>query len=123
MWTERFEYKEAAPHLLLYAYLQKVVNGGARVNRESALNSGRVDIRVDYGKNTYVIEVKVSCPRTASRVRKEGMEQIARYMDGCGAREGWLVIFDRDPDRTWDGKISWATESLPDGRTAHIVGC
>lgn len=30
-WVERFDYKEAAPQLLLQAYLQRIVNGGDRV--------------------------------------------------------------------------------------------
>ena len=34
IWQERFEYKEAAPHLILQAFLQRVVNGGGRIIRE-----------------------------------------------------------------------------------------
>jgi hypothetical protein len=41
----------------------------------------------------------------------------------CGASEGWLVVFDRDPGKPWGAKIAWATEKLPDGRMAHIAGC
>ena len=36
IWTERFEYKEAAPHLILQAFLQRVINGGAHILREFA---------------------------------------------------------------------------------------
>jgi hypothetical protein len=43
-------------------------------------------------------------------------------MDACGAREGWLVIFDRRPDIPWDQRIGWKTVAQ-DGRTLHIVGC
>jgi hypothetical protein len=44
-------------------------------------------------------------------------------MDRCGAKEGWLVIFDRDPQKPWEEKIAWTTESLPDGKVVHVVGC
>jgi hypothetical protein len=42
-------------------------------------------------------------------------------MDACGAKEGWLVIFDRRPARPWDERITWRTVQC-DTRTIHIVG-
>ena len=57
------------------------------------------------------------------KARAEGLEQTARYMARCGAAEGWLVIFDRKPGKSWDEKITWATEAIPDGKTIHVVGC
>jgi hypothetical protein len=42
-------------------------------------------------------------------------------MDTCGAKEGWLVIFDRRPERSWDERITWRT-TQDDDRTIHIVG-
>ena len=41
-WMQRFDYREAGPQLILQAYLQRVVNGGGRIEREYGL--GRVDI-------------------------------------------------------------------------------
>jgi hypothetical protein len=119
MWTDRYEYKEAAPHLILQAFLQRVLNGGAEIIREFALGRGRVDICVRYAGKAYPLELKLA----SSRARAEGLEQLDRYMTACGASEGWLVIFDRDQGKTWDAKLTWATEKLPDGRTAHIAGC
>ena len=44
-WVQRFaRYHEAGPQLLLQAYLQRVVNGGGRIEREYALGRGRVDL-------------------------------------------------------------------------------
>ena len=45
-WRNRFAYAEAWPQLLLLAYLQRVVNGGGRIDREYALGSGRVDLLI-----------------------------------------------------------------------------
>jgi len=45
-WRNRFAYEEAWPQLLLQAYLQRVVNGGGRIEREYALGSGRVDLLI-----------------------------------------------------------------------------
>ena len=33
-WLGRFDYREAGPQLLLQAFLQRVVNGGGRIERE-----------------------------------------------------------------------------------------
>jgi hypothetical protein len=123
IWVERFEYKEAAPQLLLYAFLQRVVNGGAHTDYEYALGRGRVDICVRYGQRKYPIELKVSDAGTAKRAKTDGLAQMARYMDESGAKEGWLVIFDRDPGKSWDEKITWTAESLPDGGMVQVVGC
>ncbi|MDR1935800.1 MAG: ATP-binding protein, partial [Candidatus Accumulibacter sp.] len=116
-WIERYDYKEAAPHLILQAFLQRVVNGGAQIEREFALGRGRVDICVKYGKKAYPIEVKL-----AGRPKAESLEQILDYMAACGAKEGWVISFDRHPGRSWDEKISWSTEAQPDGRIVHWVG-
>ncbi len=45
-WIERFQYKEAGPQLLLQAFLQRVVNGGGRIEREYALGSRRTDLLI-----------------------------------------------------------------------------
>jgi hypothetical protein len=39
-WVERFDYKEAGPQLLMQAFLQRIVNGGGRVEREYGLGRG-----------------------------------------------------------------------------------
>ena len=38
IWMEKYEYKEAAPHLILQAFLQRVINGGGEILREYAPN-------------------------------------------------------------------------------------
>ncbi len=35
IWVERYQYKEAAPHLILQAFLQRIVNSGGRISRET----------------------------------------------------------------------------------------
>ena len=42
-WLQRFEqYHEAGPQLLLQAHLQRIVNGGGRIEREYALGRGMI---------------------------------------------------------------------------------
>lgn len=45
-WVERFDYKEAGPQLLLQAFLQRIVNGGGRIEREYGLGKMRTDLLV-----------------------------------------------------------------------------
>ena len=119
-WTERFDrYREAGPQLLLQAYLQKVVNGGGRIEREYALGRGRVDLLIvwPHGGRTrrFVVECKVRRDGLERTIR-EGLGQTRAYMDRSGAESGHLIIFDRSESRTWEEKIfrrGPAADSVP----------
>ncbi len=119
VWTERFEYKEAAPHLILMAFLQRVVNGGGRVLREYALGLRRMDLLVEYAGCRYPLEIKLHKGR---KTLPEGLKQLAAYLDKVGEKEGWLVIFDRRPGVGWKKKLYRRAKILPGGRKAHIIG-
>ena len=112
-WVERFAYKEAGPQLLLQAYLQRVVNGGGRIEREYGLGRGRTDLLIVWpqGSRTrkFVIECKVR-RKSLARTITDGVAQTAAYMDRCGAEAGHLVIFDRG-DGAWADKLFQRRES------------
>jgi hypothetical protein len=92
IWLEKFSYKESGPHLLLMAFLQRIINGGGTISREYALGRGRVDLLVKWKKQSIVLELKV---KRSKSTLQEGLEQAVRYMDVAGATEGHLLIFDR----------------------------
>jgi hypothetical protein len=119
IWVEKYEYKEAAPHLILQAFLQRVINGGGEIIREYASGRRRFDLCVIYAGKKYPIELKLLYGK---KTEQDGLEQLGSYMDKVGAREGWLVIFDRESGKSWDEKIYWKTQKLPQGKI-HIVGC
>jgi hypothetical protein len=118
IWIERYEYKEAAPHLVLMAFLQRVVNGGGQIFRDMAAGSGRLDICLVYEDRKYPIELKI---RYGEKYLEKGLEQIARYMDLYGCSEGWLAIFDRRVDVRWDDKI-YLEKKTVNGKTVTVVG-
>jgi hypothetical protein len=118
IWVERYDYKEAAPHLVLMAFLQRVVNGGGQILREMAAGTGRIDLCLIYGEGKYPIELKI---RHGEKSMEKGLEQTARYMEAYGCSEGWLAIFDRSPDVGWDDKIYMKKEAV-DGKTVTVVG-
>ena len=107
-WLRRFEdYREAAPQLILQAYLQRVVNSGGRIEREYGLGRGRTDLLVLWPRQAgqpydmwqrFVIECKVlreSARKSLAGTIERGVEQTLGYMSACNAREGHLVVFDR----------------------------
>ena len=83
-----------APHLVLMAFLHRVVNGGGTLEREYAIGRGRMDLCLRYGAVTLGIELKVWRDGEPDPLN-EGLEQLDGYLVGLGLDTGWLVIFDR----------------------------
>ena len=117
-WQQRIRYHEAGPQLVVQAFLQRVVNRGARLSREFATGSRRVDLCVHYKDKKYPVELKI---RRGEKTRTEGIEQISDYMDTLGCIEGWLVIFDQREEITWEQKITWEDEKAGE-KLVHLVG-
>ena len=100
-------YREAAPQLILQSYLQRVVNGGGRIEREYGLGRGRTDLLVLWPREAgqpsdlwerFVVECKVlrdSDRKSLAWTVEKGVKQTLGYMKQCGAEEGHLVIMDR----------------------------
>ena len=87
-------YPEIAPHLVLMAFLHRVINGGGTLEREYAIGRDRMDLCLRYGQVTLGIELKVWRPKKADPLSK-GLEQLDGYLARLGQDSGWLVIFDR----------------------------
>jgi hypothetical protein len=118
IWKKKFDYEEAAPQLVLMAFLQRVVNGGGQIIREMGVGNGRIDLCLEYEGRKYPIELKIW---RGKKTLQEGLEQTAGYMDTYGCSEGWLAIFDRDLEAKWDDKIYMRKEDV-EGKTITIVG-
>ena len=112
IWEEKADYTEAFPHLLLMAFLQRVINGGGAIDREYAAGRGRTDLTVNYKGESCIIEIKlVRRYDTRESVKEEGLEQIRVYRDKINpAAPAYLIIFDRRSEtklKTWEERISW----------------
>jgi hypothetical protein len=107
-WIQRFEYREAGPQLLLQAFLQRIVNGGGRVEREYGLGRMRTDLLVVWphaaGDQRVVVEAKV-VRRSRESCIADGLAQTREYMDRCATADGHLVLFDARPGQTWDDRV------------------
>jgi hypothetical protein len=113
-------YMEIAPHLVLMAFLHRVVNGGS-IEREYAIGRGRMDLIVRYAGETLAVEIKVWRPRRGDPA-PQGLLQLDGYLAGLGLSSGWLVIFDRRPDAPPLAERLGATvERTPGGRDVTLI--
>ena len=127
-WLGRFDYAEAGAQLLLQAFLQRVANGGGRIEREYGLGRGRTDLLLVWPRrdrspgsaDKFVIECKV-LHKSLERTVHEGLEQTAGYMDRCGSEAGHLVVFDRSEGKRWEDKV-FRREERMDGRAITVWG-
>jgi len=87
-------YHEIAPHLVMMAFLHRVVNGGGTLEREYAIGTKRMDLCLRYGEVTLGIELKVWRTGRPDPLAV-GLEQLDNYLAGLGQTTGWLVIFDQ----------------------------
>lgn len=110
-WVERFQYKEAGAQLLLQAFLQRIVTGGGRIEREYSLGRRRTDLLIIWPLSARpghfqkaVIECKL-LHQGLERTVESGLAQTRAYMDQCAADEGHLVIFDRTQGKAWGERV------------------
>ena len=91
-------YHEIAPHLVLMAFLHRVVNGGGTLDREYAVGSGSMDLclRYGHGDDEVVLGIELRVWRDGEKnPLAEGLERTDGYLSGLGLPGGWLVVFDR----------------------------
>ena len=142
-WLGRFDYREAGPQLILQAYLQRIVNGGGRIEREYGLGRGATDLLVLWPHqeglpsdlwHRFVVECKVlrdGDHRGLDGTIKQGLEQTLGYMDKCGSGDGHLVVFDRTGEeqgalskkegKRWEDR-TFRREEGRDGRRVVVWG-
>jgi AAA+ ATPase superfamily predicted ATPase len=114
--TKRRTYTEAAHHLLLIAWLQRIVNSGGYINHEYAAGLGRLDLCIDFAEEQFAFELKLSHKEALS----EGKTQLAGYLHRLSLDQGWLVIFSRKDVSDWDavGRREWVEE---EGKRIEVV--
>ena len=130
VWLERFQYKEAGPHLLLQAFLQRIINGGGRLNREYGIGRGRTDLFIEWPLDAeqgyhgslqrIILELKV-VHGSREKTIELGLAQITKYAVRCRADECHLVLFDRSVGVVPEAKLFEETRE-DEGRTIMVWG-
>ena len=114
-----FDYREAYPHIVLQAFLQRVVNGGGQIIREMALGKGALDLGVLFRDGKYAVEIKLKY--NYDKNPEKTSAQVLRYVDHLGQDEGWLVVFDPKLG-DWDAKLRHE-DVVREGKTEHVFFC
>jgi uncharacterized protein YjlB len=116
-WIGRFEYKESAHHLLMMAFLQRIVNSGGEITREMAVGNGRIDLLVKYGAQRAAVELKI---KRGNQSLEKARKQLSNYLDRLGLMEGYLVVFDPG-NGEWEEKLYYR-ETEYDNKKIIMVG-
>jgi hypothetical protein len=127
IWEQKADYTEAFPHLLLTAFLQRILNSGGRMDREVAAGRGRMDLFIEYQGDKFIIEIKLIHSWDSPEViLEEGLHQITMYRDKIDINTPtYLMIFDRRDTAKgipWDKRIYWQEEIVSGGKVT-VVGC
>jgi hypothetical protein len=117
--AEGFGYREAGPHLVLMAFLQRVVNGGGRIEREYGLGRRALDLMIEWRGARHAIEVKL---RRDTETEDDALDQVAAYLDLAGLTRGYLVMFDLRRELTWHDKLT-VRDAVHAGKQIRIIGC
>jgi hypothetical protein len=114
-------YHEIAPHLVLMAFLHRVVNGDGTLEREYAIGSGRMDLCLCYGDVTLGLELKVWRDGRPDPLA-QGLRQLDGYLAGLGLDTGWLVIFDRRSRQPpIEERTTTEQANSPAGRVVQVI--
>lgn len=116
-WLDRFTYKECGHHLMLMAFLQRIVNSGGEIIREMAVGNGRIDLLVKYRAQRFALELKIN--RGKEYIEKAKI-QLDKYLDRLRLQEGFLVIFDPS-EKEWKKKL-YFNDIQFNGKKITMVG-
>ncbi len=89
------------------------------IHREFAVGSGRADLMIEWKKSRFILELKIyNNPRTII----QGIEQLSKYLSRLNEQEGYLIIFDRRKEKTWEEKIVEREEMGTEGKNIFLFG-
>ena len=114
-------YHKAASTLVLMAYLQRVVNGCGRIEREYAAGSGRMDLLVVHLDVRMAIEVKIWRENRVNP-EKDGLVQIECYLNRLDLLDGFLISFDeRAEPLRWEERLQSSQAATASDRLITVM--
>ena len=113
-WEERHRYKEAGPQLLPQTFLQNVVKGGGRSEREDGLSPGRTEPLILWSQGSrlqrFVVECRVLRRSLASTIDTRVRGRRRATWTAAGPKPD---ISSSSTARTGGGKTSSSAGPLP----------
>ena len=105
---------ERSGRLVFLAFIKPIINGSGYDFKEPQISDERrLDVIITYLQNRYLAELKIWRGEVA---HKEGLLQLADYLDRLAIDEGYLIIFDHSKRKLW--KKGWITEG---GKRIFVV--
>jgi hypothetical protein len=103
--NSNIEFIEKHGRLLFLSYLKPLINGEGFYHIESQLTDyRRMDIVVDYGREQFIIEMKIW---RGEQKEKEAYEQLCGYLNAKHVDTGYLLIFDFREEENKGRKAEW----------------
>jgi hypothetical protein len=98
---------ERQGRLAFLSFLMPLINGEGFYYIESeTTDARRMDLVVSYGREEFIIELKVWRGEAAHRA---GYEQFAEYLRSRGRKEGYLLTFDFRKESNRESGEEWVT--------------
>ncbi len=94
------DFLERNGRLMFLAFLKPIINGAGYEFKEVQISEERrLDVVVTFYRHKYIAELKIWRGEEAHR---EGLDQLADYLDRMALHEGYLLIFDHANKKTWN---------------------
>jgi hypothetical protein len=98
------EFLERHGRLLFLSYLKPLINGEGFYHIEPEISDFRMDIVVDYGREQFIVELKIW---RGEKYEEKAYEQLSGYMETKKADKGYLLIFDFREEANKERKTEW----------------
>ena len=93
------KFLERKGRLLFLAFLKPMINGkGFEFKEPAVAEERRMDVVITYGRQRYVIELKIW---RGPQYHQEGLRQLSDYLNIYGLRQGYLLIYDFNANKTY----------------------
>lgn len=107
-WVERFNYKEAGAFLFLQAFLNRIIDGGGKIERIYGLARRHFTLIITWpyaeGEQRIIIELYYFRASIKSMV-KENIGDFLKRMTDLEIHDGHFIIFNQNPAHLWEQKI------------------
>ncbi|MBN1696526.1 MAG: ATP-binding protein [Spirochaetales bacterium] len=107
-WAERFSYQQAGAFLFFQAFLQRIIDGGGKIQREYGIGRKFTTLTISWPYRQSIqknlIDLHFFKPPLKEQMRKS-VEELTVQMKERKISDGYVIIFSKNPDELWEQKI------------------
>ncbi|MBN2442277.1 MAG: AAA-like domain-containing protein, partial [Spirochaetales bacterium] len=108
-WVRRFTYKEAGASLLLQAFLQRIIDGGGKIERRYGLGREYTTLIIEWPYKQEIQKTIIDIrylTYSYKELAKNGVEVLVNTLKTMSISSGHLIIFNPAVDEFWEQKVS-----------------